>query len=205
MSQVLSQPQRLLPVTLLLFWYGCGSTMTEPPTTPQACDKVECQASCEAIVRNLNMSEDPTLVPPFTSTRCAPFSQQDAGTQASCLCERGIAVIPLHGLGGQPSNLDGCLYYGKDFQCLYHVKDFLGCDLNTPETSCQAACDDLLGRLRDDTAQTLDATAHGGVCTKDACFCTVALSGMCYVHPELTPYDCSLPAEDILRLRSENR
>lgn len=204
MSRFRSKLQRFLPVVVLLCWSGCDSTV-EPPTTPQACDKAECQASCETLVGNLNKAGDPALVAPFTSTRCAPASQQDAGTQAqaSCLCERGAAAIPLHGPGVQPTQPEGCLYFGRDFQCLYREEEFPGCDLASPETSCKAACDELLTRLRADTARALDATAHGGVCSGEECYCTVSLSGKCYVHPEVTPYDCSLPAEDILRLRSE--
>lgn len=198
---VRSKLQPLLSAALLLCWSGCGSTTVARPSTPQACDKAECQASCEAIVRNLNTPGDPALIAPFTSTRCVPAGQ-DAGSQAYCECERGIAAIPLHGSDVPSDNPAGCLYYGKGFQCLYSTEEFPGCDLKAPETSCQAVCDDLLARLRTDTARALDATAHGGVCSGEDCFCTVALSDKCYVSTDVTAYDCSLSAEEIVRLRS---
>jgi hypothetical protein len=187
-----------------------SSADSTPATTPQlgggeaACSSEDaCRADCQRIVTTLAQPAPPR--PASTSSKCEKVNFGGTATMPppgptppGCYCQG-----PAGGIMLQPGLGQTCLLSGRVFQCLYTEAEFPGCDPAAPDTSCAAICADVDRRFNQDLATPAAATLQASRCTPGACHCVVKTSDQCHLWPWSTPYDCTLPLEEIVRREYE--
>ena len=143
----------------------------------------------------------PVETPVFEKSRCelaavVAGDPADAEPAPSCLCMEGDdeqSALLVSATGP-----DNCLLYGRDRSCLYEAASFTGCDLDAPDTSCEATCAEVQRRLEVDAQRKPQSQVRGSVCSDTGCRCVLEINGACYVDDWLDAYDCSATDEAIL-------
>lgn len=161
-------------------------------------DDTDCAARCGQFAEMASM---PVEAPVFTESRCelaavVAGDPADAEPAPSCVCIEGgdkRSALLVSATGP-----DSCLLYGRDRSCLYEAKSFPGCDLDRPETSCEATCAEVQRRIEVDALREPQARVRGARCSDTGCRCVLEIGGACYVDDWLDAYDCSASDEAIL-------
>ncbi len=161
----------------------------------------DCTARCEAFAEQATLAVSP---PVFVRSRCelAAVVAGVAGDPAaarpapSCLCMEGDddrSAFLVSATGPDP-----CLLYGRDRQCLYPAASFSGCDIDEPDTSCEATCSEVQRRLEVDALERPSVRIRRAACADTGCRCVLDIGGTCYVDDWLDPYDCDMGDAAIL-------
>ena len=161
-------------------------------------DSNDCAARCDTFAEQASQA---VAAPAFQSSRCelaalVAGDPADARPAPSCLCMEGDSQDSS--LLVSATGPDRCLVYGRDRSCLYEADAFLGCDLNAPETSCEATCNEVQRRLEVDAIRKPSARVRTAACSETGCHCVLDISGSCYVDDWLDPYDCSRSDNEII-------
>jgi hypothetical protein len=163
-----------------------GSPIGQTDCTSDA----DCAAKAERLVSGL--APGSTIDWVLSRSVCLP-SDGSTRTQTTCHCydDRKNGGLLL---GVRP----GCDEVDRFGRCLLPPSAFTGCDLAQPDTSCQAACQDLVDRWLAAYAAPAEMRVRYAVCDAHVCDLVLEVDGRCYTSFTGESYDCSLTDQAIL-------
>jgi hypothetical protein len=125
-------------------------------------------------------------------SECLP-SDGPTRTPTTCRCyddRKNGALL----LGVRPE----CDEVDRFGRCLLPPSAFTGCDLAEPDTSCQAACQDLVDRMLAAYAEPAEMRVRYAVCRAYVCDFVFEVDDACFTSFPGVSYDCSLTDQAIL-------
>jgi MYXO-CTERM domain-containing protein len=156
-------------------------------------DDAACVMQCEQAAAALRAPDSWSTS--FSSSECLGMTPPEGGGSVvplrGCACNLSDAAFVLL----NPFDSGECLFWGRARQCLYQKNEFPGCDIASPNTSCDSVCAELESRIQSDEAASYDVAVQGALCRSYQCVCVLDIEGSCYVEGCLTnphlSYDCS--------------